>query len=262
MVEFGIVKSFSAHPGNLYGFMYVMDASDRQTGEEVFFHFNDGRQVGVENGQVVFVGRTPVRPELRTPVAGDRLVFRRVSRQKRLDKAVPWAFADSYERQNELLRPREIKWRIVLKGSSVVGFGHYAGEDFEREREEIIAMLSSGTRTITGNGPRPDRWTSADLDFGEDLIDPNQEQGYERYIYVLQVMQNDKWHSIKQLTPLPVTDDYDDYPDDEYDEYDDSDNEDPLAGDVDPIGGYYEEPLHPAEAHRLSVMRQYGDYTG
>lgn len=53
----------------------------------------------------------------------------------------------------------------------------------------------------------------------------------------------------------------DDY-DDPYDEYDDSDNEDPLAGDVDPTGGYYEEPLHPFEAHRLSVMRQYGDYTG
>jgi len=43
---------------------------------------------------------------------------------------------------------------------------------------------------------------------------------------------------------------------------DEEDNEDPLAGDVDPTGGYYEEPMHPFEAQRLSVMRQHGDYTG
>jgi hypothetical protein len=55
--------------------------------------------------------------------------------------------------------------------------------------------------------------------------------------------------------------DEDDY-DEPYDEYDDSDDEDPLAGDVDPTGGYYEAPMHVFDAHRLSVMRQHGDYTG
>jgi hypothetical protein len=43
---------------------------------------------------------------------------------------------------------------------------------------------------------------------------------------------------------------------------DDDPDEDPLAGDVEPIGGYYEPPIHPFEAHRLEVMRQHGDYTG
>ena len=40
-----------------------------------------------------------------------------------------------------------------------------------------------------------------------------------------------------------------------------SDNEDPLAGDVEPTGGYNEPTPHAFDAHRLSVMRQYGDYT-
>ncbi|HEY1064093.1 MAG TPA: hypothetical protein VGE30_02220 [Candidatus Saccharimonadales bacterium] len=39
-------------------------------------------------------------------------------------------------------------------------------------------------------------------------------------------------------------------------------DEDPLAGDVEPTGGYYVPPVHPFEAQRLAVMRQHGDYTG
>lgn len=54
---------------------------------------------------------------------------------------------------------------------------------------------------------------------------------------------------------MPPYDDYDDYEDD----YED---EDPLAGDVEPTGGYFEPKPGPFEAHQLSVMRQYGDYTG
>lgn len=55
-------------------------------------------------------------------------------------------------------------------------------------------------------------------------------------------------------------DDIDDEPYDDYD--DDSEDEDPLAGDVDPTGGYYEAPMHPSDAHLLRVMAQHGDYTG
>ncbi len=35
--------------------------------------------------------------------------------------------------------------------------------------------------------------------------------------------------------------------------------QDPLAGDVDPTGGYYEEPQNPMDAHRDEVARQHGD---
>ena len=42
----------------------------------------------------------------------------------------------------------------------------------------------------------------------------------------------------------------------------DDPDEDPLAGDVELTGGYYEPPIHPFEAQRLEVMRQHGDYTG
>jgi hypothetical protein len=41
---------------------------------------------------------------------------------------------------------------------------------------------------------------------------------------------------------------------------DEGDTEDPLAGDVDLTGGC-EPPVHPADAHRLEVMRQHGDHT-
>ena len=35
-------------------------------------------------------------------------------------------------------------------------------------------------------------------------------------------------------------------------------NEDPLAGDVEPTGGYYEPPQHAFDAHRDAVARQHG----
>ena len=48
-----------------------------------------------------------------------------------------------------------------------------------------------------------------------------------------------------------------------WDELDtEEDNEDPLAADVEPTGGRYEEPKHPMDAHRDEVARQHGDYTG
>lgn len=50
---------------------------------------------------------------------------------------------------------------------------------------------------------------------------------------------------------------------DAYDDYDyPEENEDPLAGDVEPTGGYYTPPVSAFEAQRLEVMRQHGYYTG
>lgn len=39
----------------------------------------------------------------------------------------------------------------------------------------------------------------------------------------------------------------------------DDSNEDPLAGDVEPTGGYYEEPQHPWDAHMDRVHRDHGN---
>jgi hypothetical protein len=44
-------------------------------------------------------------------------------------------------------------------------------------------------------------------------------------------------------------------------EMEDEDTEDPLAGDVEPTGGYYEPKPDAFEAQRLAVMRQHGDHT-
>jgi len=64
---------------------------------------------------------------------------------------------------------------------------------------------------------------------------------------------------IHGFTTAPIDESYLD----EHDHSDDDDlDEDPLAGDVEPTGGYYEPPIHPFEAHRLEVMCQHGDYTG
>ena len=43
------------------------------------------------------------------------------------------------------------------------------------------------------------------------------------------------------------------------DGYDEEDNEDPLAGDVDPTGGYYEEPLSAFDAHMDAVHKMHGN---
>lgn len=40
---------------------------------------------------------------------------------------------------------------------------------------------------------------------------------------------------------------------------DDYDGTDPLAGDVDPTGGYYEEPQHPWDAHMDRVHKEHGN---
>lgn len=58
------------------------------------------------------------------------------------------------------------------------------------------------------------------------------------------------------------SDDSEYFDDPEGDDEDDFEDEDPLAGDVDPTGGYYDPPLDSFEAQRLEVMRQHGDYTG
>jgi len=59
-----------------------------------------------------------------------------------------------------------------------------------------------------------------------------------------------------------MDDTLDDQAADHYDDCDDEPDEDPLAGDVDPDGGYPEPEMHPWDAHQLNVMRQHGDYTG
>lgn len=53
----------------------------------------------------------------------------------------------------------------------------------------------------------------------------------------------------------------------DYDEHDEEEytfepTEDPLAGDIEPTGGYPSSEIHPHDAHRLEVMRHHGDYTG
>lgn len=50
--------------------------------------------------------------------------------------------------------------------------------------------------------------------------------------------------------------------DDWYDWYSAMPDEDPLAGDVEPTGGYYVAPPDPFEAHSRRVAAQHGDYTG
>lgn len=88
-MEKGFVKFFDNRDNKRFGFLRL------ETGEEIFFHFNDGAvpQAGV--GQ----------PELvegvlkREPRKYDSVVFER-SHGRKGDKASPWAFAEDYDRAN------------------------------------------------------------------------------------------------------------------------------------------------------------------
>jgi cold shock CspA family protein len=106
MLEFGIVKFFNKHRGKNYGFLYVLDADGNQTGEELFFHLNDGQSVS-DNvfDTVYFDGGHPIRRK--PPRKGDKLGFLRGQNRKG-DKACPWSYAAEWkDREEHLLHADE-----------------------------------------------------------------------------------------------------------------------------------------------------------
>lgn len=119
-----------------------------------------------------------------------------------------------------------IDYRIVQKVRTVTGTIKFAGTVDETDREDISAIVRTGTTVKTPEQIR--RQTALSLGFYDDEAAPY-EGGNEEYLYYLQTFQDGKWRDLKSLQPVP-------YPDDE------DEDENPLAGDIDDGSGYVPGP--------------------
>lgn len=115
MPETGVVKWFDSRETKRFGFLKL------ESGEEIFFHFNDGRHSEVRDGQVqlsegatiVYQGKTR---RLRQPKPDDVILFTR-SWGSRGFKAAPWGYKASWEiceqwildHQEEIAQRRAVK---------------------------------------------------------------------------------------------------------------------------------------------------------
>lgn len=116
MPETGTVKWFNAQEGKRFGFLTLA------SGEEIFFHFNDGQFIEPGGNQPEFSGN-PTRVidgktrRLADPKPEDKLVFRR-SMGSKGDKAAPWGFISQWERAETIIARRPI-YRVLKTMNSV-----------------------------------------------------------------------------------------------------------------------------------------------
>lgn len=97
-LEYGDVKFFDNRGTKLYGFLNVLDENGQQTGEDVFFHYNDGQWITVAESNIGFIGRISLASGsfLPLPQIGVKLAFLRQPTAKG-DKACPWTYAAEYD---------------------------------------------------------------------------------------------------------------------------------------------------------------------
>lgn len=113
-LEHGIVKFFDDRDGKKFGFLEVLNEDGQKTGEEIFFHFNDGQFVDIVGGdEIMFVGR--VFPEnglhMWHPKPGDRIAFDVSVGKNNRDKACPWTYAEGYD--NRVRKLTEPYYRVT-----------------------------------------------------------------------------------------------------------------------------------------------------
>lgn len=108
-LEYGVVKFFDDRDGKKFGFLKVLDEDSQETGEEVFFHFNDGQFVEIVGGDdIEFVGRVFAENGMHMwhPRVGEKLAFDRVTGKDGREKASPWTYAEAYDnRVHKLTAP-------------------------------------------------------------------------------------------------------------------------------------------------------------
>ena len=97
-VETGIVKFFDSRDNKRFGFIKL------ESGEEIFFHFNDGRVATSEvDGWIHWLRPDEVyRSYLEYPKIGDRLMFER-TQGKKGPKASPWTTEKYYKEASDQL---------------------------------------------------------------------------------------------------------------------------------------------------------------
>ena len=110
-MELGTIQFFDTRKPGRYGFIRLA------TGEEVFFHENDGQLLCAGHKHPEFSGRTrAVDPltgeqlEFTAPRKGDQVVFLRTEGRKG-PKARPWGYLDDYMRACVIIDQRA--WRVM-----------------------------------------------------------------------------------------------------------------------------------------------------
>lgn len=109
-VETGTVKWFNASEGKRFGFIQL------ESGEEIFFHFNDGQYIEVTfddiNGaRTKFTGKGTRVAEgktrrLRDPKQDEVIVFERTQGPKG-DKASPWGYNATWQRGEQFITDKD-----------------------------------------------------------------------------------------------------------------------------------------------------------
>lgn len=94
MAEVGTVTFFNPQESKRFGFLRL------ESGDKIFFHFNDGRLIVPGEDSPVFSGANAFihkgqRKPLPDPKTGDKIVFRRTEGRKG-DKALPWGYEDNW----------------------------------------------------------------------------------------------------------------------------------------------------------------------
>lgn len=100
MFEKGVVKFFDSRDNRRFGFLRL------ESGEEIFFHFNDGMSMRAGKDQPEWCDPPPGK-RLWDPKANDVLVFER-KMGKKGPKASPWTHEMLYENAMKVInnRPR------------------------------------------------------------------------------------------------------------------------------------------------------------
>lgn len=148
-MERGTVKFFDSRDNKRFGFIRL------ESGEETFFHFNDGERITSgqskpEFGGSTWVGKDGKRYQLAAPKQGDGLVFRRADGSKG-DKACPWGYAETYDKCVERIANRPA-YRVVKETTNT--FGQYNhGKDPVVETK--VLWEGQDTLAMSGKFPRP-----------------------------------------------------------------------------------------------------------
>lgn len=152
-MEYGVVKFFDEREGKKFGFVRVLDGNGQETGEELFFHYND-RSFAVSNGDdIVFTGN-PTKLingkgyTIPVPQKGDVLAFDRAFGHKG-DKASPWTAKHVIESVERQLATRPV-YRVTK-------FATYYGKSEEAvvwEGQNIIELSAKFRKEEPGFGRR------------------------------------------------------------------------------------------------------------
>jgi hypothetical protein len=134
-VVYGVVKFYDNRIGRNYGFISVLNSDYEPTGKEIFFHYGDGRYPENNGQDSVFFGDNTTKiggqlVPLRTPKAGDMVVFSRTPGKDDRPKASPWTYAADWVHHE--LQVDQSETDLVEEAAALVGVRTLVVGDFGR----------------------------------------------------------------------------------------------------------------------------------